>query len=67
MFQINGRLIVVQTLGMGEVLFSPGVNKSIRSQGTEQKPNSDVYQGLHFVAKLRKNNVLQSQRKSCQI
>ena len=56
MFQINRRLIVVPTLiispplWLGDLLFSPSVNKSIRSQDTEQTPNSDC----NFVAKLRK-------------
>ena len=30
----------------GNVYIKFGLSKSIRSQDTEQKPNSDVYQGL---------------------
>ena len=41
-----------------------GLNKSLRSQYTEQKPNSDVYQGLLFCCNCSKNNGSKSQSRS---
>ena len=43
-----------------------GLILSIRSQDIEQKPNSDVNQGLYFCCKFAKNNDLQYQLRSCQ-
>ena len=43
-----------------------GLNLSIRSQDIEQKPNSDVNQGLKLCCKFAKNNDLYYQHRSCQ-
>ena len=43
-----------------------GLNLSIRSQDIEQKPNSDVNQGLQLCCKFAKNNDLHYQGRSCQ-
>ena len=43
-----------------------GLNHFIRSQGIEQKPNSDVNQGPLLCCKFAKNNDLHYQRRSCQ-
>ena len=43
-----------------------GLNMSIPSQDIEQKLNSDINQGPKLCCKLAKNDVLQSQRRSCQ-
>ena len=69
MFQINRRLIVIQTLiisptlGLGDLLFSSGVRPFVCpsvclcSQDNEQKKNKRILtsiKGCNFVAKLRK-------------
>ena len=43
-----------------------GLNKSIRAQDIEQKPNPDVNQGPYLCCKFAKNDALQSKRRSCQ-
>ena len=44
-----------------------GLNLSIRSQDMEQKPNSDVNQGMKLCWKFaKKTNDLQQQGRSCQ-
>ena len=72
MFQINRRLIVVQTLiihppfGLGDLLLSPGVrpfvclSACLCFQDTEEKPNSDVNQRAVILLPKCEKYVLQS-------
>ena len=43
-----------------------GLNLSIHSEDIEQKPNSNVNQGLQLFCKFAKNNDLRYQHRSCQ-